>query len=170
MVQDGNSPGEPFVETLQGRAEEKRTEYLQLLHEQKRVALHLERIKAYIQALNSLLEAEGQSKVQLREPSNTNGVGKPGNRSKDMPLRKPEWEGMGLSDIVETILGETNDDLHADGIVDHIYEAESETDKRKAKRSLVSTLRIGAKDGRWAALGQNRYQGKPKRHLASLTS
>lgn len=157
MSINGHSVGESFPDSLRRQAESKRKEYNQLIHDQNRIVLQLERVKAYIQSLNGLLEAEGQPRVQLREDTNTNIVGRPGNRSKDMPLRKPQWEGMTLYEIVETILDETSGDIHADHIIPQIYETETQKDKSRAKQSLVSTMKRGASDGKWIALGQNMY-------------
>ena len=157
MSLNGHQVEESFTDSLRRQAESKRKEYNQLVHDQNRVALQLDRVKAYIQSLNGLLEAEGQAKVQLRDDTKTNVVGRPGNRSKNMPLRKAQWEGMTLYDIVETIVEEASGDIHVDQILPQIYETETQKDRRLAKQSLVSTMRRGAKDSRWVALGQNMY-------------
>lgn len=157
---NGRYSEEPFLDSLRRQAEAKRKEYHNLLHQQSRISLSLERAKAYIQSLNSILEAEGQPRVQLREAGQTNTVGKPGNRGKDMPLRRVEWEGWTLVEIVESILDQTPDPIHVDQIIPLIYEIDKTGDKKKAKQSLVSTIRRGAEDGKWASLGRNIYQGK----------
>ena len=163
MSTNGQLIGESFTDSLRRQAESKRTEYNQLVHEQNRVVLQLERVKSYIQSLNGLLEAEGQPKVQLRDDKNTNAVGRPGNRSKNMPLRKAQWEGMTLFEIVGTILKETGADIHVDQIIPQIYEVGTQKDKKMAKQSLVSTMMRGAKDEKWIALGQNKYSRKENR-------
>ncbi len=155
---DGNAE---FVEQVRHRAQGKAAEYYSLLHEQRRVEMQVERVKAYVEQLNRFLEAEGQTPVPLREIRQGSPVGKPGNRSKDFPLRKAQWEGLSLWDIVAEILSASpNEVMHADAIAHQIYEIESPIDLRKVKRSLVSTLRRGARGGRWQAVPRNRYRSK----------
>ena len=153
---------EPFVDRVRRQAEAKAKEYYELQHEERRVAQSLERTRNYIDSLNAFLDAEGEPKVRLRDQMQASNVGKPGNRSKDMPLRYPKWEGMRLVDIVEKLLEEASGSLHADDVVAGIYELARPTDLRKAKHSLVSTLRKGVKDGNWEALGKNQYRSKSR--------
>ncbi|MDO8751839.1 MAG: hypothetical protein Q7K03_11980 [Dehalococcoidia bacterium] len=148
-----------FADVLRERADVKQAEYMGLMHEQMRISIRLEGIKSYIQSLNGLLQAEGLAIIHLRDSSATSGVGKPGNRSKDMPLRKPEWDGMALLQIAGTILSRSSGAIHADVMVPLIFEVESAPQHKKAKHSLVSTLRAGAKKGLWEALPKNQYRG-----------
>ena len=163
MSTNGHLAEKSFTDSLRLQAESKRKEYNQLLHDQNRIVLNLDRIKEYIQSLNGLLEAEGQPKVQLRDDKNANAVGRPGNRSKNMPVRKAQWGGMTLYDIVEAILDSTSGDIHVDQVIPNIYEIETQKDKKMAKQSLVSTMMRGAKDKKWIALGQNKYSRKENR-------
>ena len=159
LMVNGHFQQGSFADVLRGRAEEKQAEYIRLVHEQMRIGIRLEGIKSYIQNLNGLLQAEGLPIIHLRDSSTTGGVGKPGNRSKDMPLRKPEWEGMSLLRIAGTILNQSSDAIHADVLVPLIFEIENPLQHKKAKHSLVSTLRNGAKEGLWEALPKNQYRG-----------
>lgn len=147
-----------FADSLRRRAEEKQAEHLRLLHEQGRIALQLERCSAYIEHLNGLLEVEGLPRIHLRQATDRTGFARPGNRSKDMPLRKAQWEGQSLQDAIEQILDSSLEIMHADVLAHDIYEIENQADRRKAKRTLVSTLRQGAKAGRWRTIPGNRYQ------------
>lgn len=158
-----------FVEAAAKKAQEKRQEYTQLLHEQKRIALRLEKCKNYLENLNNILGHEGLEKIALKESSQQSGIGKPGNRAPDMPVRKPEWATMSLADAASMILSESSEALHVDVIATKIYELESPFDKKKAKRSLVSTLRSGKKRGLWLGLGKNRYQRKEPQAALQLS-
>ena len=156
-VQNQEPHQQSFSEVVRAHAEEKQREYLNLQHEQRRISIRLERLKASIDHLNGVLEDEGIPTVQTRELTDK-GFARPGNRSKNMPLRKPEWEGMSLADAVKSILGETDQTIHADVLVHRVYEIEIPSEKRQAKHSLVSTLRTGAKNGLWHAEPKNQYR------------
>ncbi|MGD1119020.1 MAG: hypothetical protein ABR886_05985 [Dehalococcoidales bacterium] len=163
MIDDNKNNGSntEFASSVKQRAEEKAAEYHNLLHEQQRIEMLLERIRKYIDKLNSVLEAEGQSPIVLREPKSGSIVAKPGNRAKDFPIRKVQWEGMTLFDIVHSILNASPTQiLHADVIAHQVYEIQNKKDLQRVKRSLVSTLRRGAKDGRWDFVPRNKYKAK----------
>src|SRR4030042_1473684 len=148
-----------FIEQVQRRAKKKAEEYYQLLHEQERIRVQLERAKTYIDQLNSLLKGEGQTPVPLREPKQGAGVGKIGNRAKDFPVRRTEWGGKTLDEIVIAILESSPGEVfHADMIAYKIYEIESPVDLRRVKMSLVSILRKGAQKRLWESKKGNRYE------------
>jgi len=157
----GSSSTVDFVAEVKRRAEVKVAEYYQLLHEQRRTELRLESIKKYIGHLNNFLAGEDEQPVILKEIPKGSPVGKPGNRAKDFPLRKPEFEGMTLDEIIKTILDKSpNEIYHGDVIAYKIYEIQSKSDLIKVRRSLVSTLRRGAKKGLWEFVPRNKYKGK----------
>ncbi|MDO8531648.1 MAG: hypothetical protein Q7T26_05710 [Dehalococcoidia bacterium] len=160
MNQNSSERQTTFEEALLQQAAEKQREYSQLVHEAKRVTLRLEKCKAYVQQLNSLLVAHNLSPIQLHELTPKGGVGKPGNRSKDMPVRRAEWEGMSLTQIVSSILGETDEVMHANALVERIYEIDNDRDRLRAKHSLVGTLRAGARNELWEGLPRNKYHRK----------
>ncbi len=150
-----------FIVQVRQRAHSKVEEIKQLLHEQKRTEMLIERAKKYLNQLNVFLEAEGQRPELLRELPNASPVGKPGNRAKDFPIRKAEWEGMSLFEAVKAILeASPNDIQHADVIAHKVYEIQTPTDLRRVKQSLVSTLRNGVKRGLWEGLKRNKYKAK----------
>lgn len=150
-----------FQTSLRQQARDKAAEYSRLLHEYKRMALQLERAKTYAEKLNGLLEAEGLPQIRLEDPSQQDNLLKrPGNRSKDMPLRKAQWEGYSLPQATAEILESVNGSLHADDLILRIYEIETDKDKQKAKHSYVSTLRQGVTKGLWRSLGKNVYEKK----------
>jgi hypothetical protein len=150
-----------FVKQLRDRAQKKAEEYYGFLHEQERISVQLERAKTYLNKLNSFLEEEGQIPIPLKELRKGSGVGKIGNRAKDFPVRKIEWAGMTLDEIVKAILEVTpNETYHVDIIAHKIYEIQSEIDLKRVKQSLVSILKKGAHDGKWEALKRNRYKAK----------
>ena len=146
-----------FQDIIRARALEKQREYLSLIHEQKRIAVRIERLKASMEHWNNVLEDEGVPTIPMREPPE-GGFARPGNRSKDMPLRKAEWEEMSLTDAVQSILSQTDQTLHADTLVHLVYEIETQAEFKKAKHSLVSSLRSGAKNNLWKAEAKNHYR------------
>lgn len=150
-----------FIIQVRERAHSKAEEIKQLLHEQKRLEMLVERGKKYLDQLNAFLEAEGQRPELLKESPKVSPVGKPGNRAKDFPIRKAEWEGMSLFEAVKAILeASPNDIQHADVIAHKVYEIQTPTDLRRVKQSLVSTLRNGVKRGLWEGLKRNKYKAK----------
>lgn len=167
MTQDGH---DPFADALSQRATEKRTEYFQLVQERRRLDLRIERLRDYLDKVNGLLQAEDLQPVRLAQASGGSIVGKIGNRAKGMPVRKVEWEGMTLTEIADAILGRTTDSLHADTIIEEIYEIESDADKKKAKLSIVSTLRRGAEKRLWQSHPKNHYQGLKRQRQMALNS
>jgi hypothetical protein len=80
-----------FRDMLQAQAETKQDELRRLRVNLRRIQLEIAETEAYINSLNSLLQAEGLSTIKLNG-KNKGGFGVPGNRSKNMPERKPEWE------------------------------------------------------------------------------
>lgn len=162
MVNKGNSDNGEFIEQVQRRTGQKVEEYHHLLHEQERLKVQIERTRTYIDQLNSLLEGEGQTPIPLREPKQGTGVGKIGNRAKDFPVRKAEWAGMTLDEIIKAILELSPSEVyHADVIAHKIYEIQSDKDLRRVKMSLVSILRKGSHGGRlWESRKGNRYKAK----------
>ena len=159
--QIGNNNDE-FIKRTRMRVQEKVTEYYKLLHDRERISVMLERTKNYINQLNNFLVAEGEKPIQLKEFPQGSGFGKPGNRSPDFPVRRTEWTGMTLDEIIKTILGANpNDVYHADLLAHKIYEIKDDNDLKKVKRSLVSILRKGAsKKGLWESLKGNKYKAK----------
>lgn len=150
-----------FIIQVRERAHNKAEEIKQLLHEQKRIEMLVERAKKYLDQMNTFLEAEGQRPELLKESPRVSPVGKPGNRAKGFPIRKAEWEGMSLFEAVKVILeASPNDIQHADVIAHKVYEIQTPTDLHRVKQSLVSTLRNGVKRGLWEGLKRNRYKAK----------
>ena len=157
---------ESFEVVLRERAEGKRVEYNNLLQEQRRLSVRIQRVKEYLDKVNGLLEMEGLPRIRLSDARATTKVGRPGNRAEGMPVRRMEWEGMSLVDVVLQILSETVEASHADTVVHRIYEIETDADKRKAKPSVVSSLRTVAKKGLIEKVGRNRFQRRmPQREL-----
>lgn len=161
MINNGNRDNGEFIEQVRRRAGQKVEEYHHLWHEQERLKVQIERARIYIGQLNSLLEGEGQTPIPLREPKQGTGVGKIGNRAKDFPVRKAEWAGKTLDEIVKAILGSApNEVFHANVIAHKIYEIQSDGDLRRVKMSLVSILRKGAQRGLWENMHRNHYKAK----------
>jgi hypothetical protein len=154
-----NGSDAEYIELTKKRVADKVDEYQQLLHEQKKIEMMLERVKGSINHLNGYLEAEGQSPVKLRAAIEANVVNKPGNRSKDYPLRKMKWEGMSINQIVQAFLGASPDTIyHANEIIPEVYEIQTDVDLKKVSISFVSALRRGVMIGLWDRIPGNMYK------------
>lgn len=150
-----------FVIQLRIRAEEKAKEYGELLHEKRRIEMQLERTKNYVAQLNAFLEAEGRRPVIIREERPGSTVGKPGNRSKEMPLRKSEWELLAMNDIIAIILNQSPTVVyHPKQVAPLIYEIQSDADLRMVERNVRSTMQRGAREGRWDRVGRAKFKAK----------
>jgi len=157
----GNGNGEHFVSEVLSRARQKASEIANLLHQQKGIVMQIERAKAYLEQLNAFLEAEGRAPVLLSEPRPTNNVGTPGNRSKQKPLRKIEWEGMSLMAIVQEIVDSSPNEVHnTERTLPKIFEIKSPTDRAMVIRDVRSTFQLGARQGRWERTGRGSYKSK----------
>ncbi len=157
---DGNNVA--FLLQLHMRAQQKAKEYAELLHEHQRLEMRIERAKGYIEQLNSFLRAEGQEPIPLKVTAGSrSGVGKPGNRSKEFPVRKVQWEGMTINQIVERILSASPEvSFHPKEIAPLIYEIESESDLHIVMRNMRSTMQSGARKGRWERTGRAMFKAK----------
>jgi hypothetical protein len=149
-----------FVTQVRMRAKDKAEEITKLRHDQHKIEMQMERATQYLDQLNTFLASEGQRPELVRDLSKGSVVGKPGNRAKDFPVRKAEWEGMSLFEAVKAVLETTpTEPQHADVIAHMIYEIESPMDLRRVKASLVSTLLRGAKEKKlWEFVGGNKYK------------
>lgn len=149
-----------FTSQVRIRAQEKMKELLGIEHEIKGLEVQRERAKTYLESLNQFLEAEGERPESLKE-ARPSGVGKPGNRSKNMPVRRVEWEGKSMNYIVGHILDASPDVIyHFSEIAPKIYEIQNELDLRKVAKNLRSTMQRGAKLGLWNKVGRAKFKGK----------
>ncbi len=159
---DENYDDKGFLLQLSMRAERKAKEYAELLHERQRIEVRIERTKRYIEQLNDFLSAEGLESVSLRVTATSrSGVGKPGNRSKALPLRKVQWEGMTVDQIIGRILDASpNVSYHSKEIAPQIYEIDSESDLNMVIGNLRSAMQTGARNGLWERTSRARYGAK----------
>lgn len=158
----GNNDDKGFLLQLHMRAELKAKEYSELLHQRQDLERRIERAKEYLEQLNNFLLAEGQQPVSMKTVLLTkSGVGKPGNRSKAFPIRKMQWEGMSINQIVERILNASPDvTFQPKEIASLIYEIQSESDLRMVMRNIRSTMQRGARDGLWERTGRAKFKAK----------
>lgn len=160
-MNDSNENDTSFVEQLRERTKRKVEEYYSLLHEEERIKVQRERTKIYVDQANSLLEGEGQTPIVLKEPKQGTGAGKIGNRAKGFPVRRAEWNGKTLDEIIKVIVeANPNENYYVDVIAHKVYEIQSDVDVRRVKQSLVSILKKGAQRGLWVSLPKNRYKAK----------
>jgi hypothetical protein len=123
----------------------------------RQVAVDIDRFTRRLSKLNDVLRELNRETVELPlddEPSTL--IGTPGNRSETMPARRPEFAQLRLADAVDIILAD-RDRLHADNLVRLIFDIGDRRQLTTAKRSLVSTLAQGAKQGRYIRVAPNTY-------------
>ena len=159
---DGNHDDRGFLLQLHMRAQQKAQEYAELLHERQILEMRIERTKDYVEQLNYFLKAEGQEPVQLKTmPRPGSAVGKPGNRSKALPVRKIQWEGMTINQIIEHILNVSpNVSFHPREVAPKIYEIQSESDLSMVIYNVRSTMQSGARKGLWERTGRAKFRAK----------
>jgi hypothetical protein len=156
-----NDSDKEFVTQLRWRVKRKIEEYGELLHKQKEIEIHLERVKAYIEELNKFLEHEGQRPELLKAYRPVIGIGKTGNRAKGMPLRKTRWEGMSINEIIQTALKESPNRIYKpNDLASEVYEINSDADLRMVLKNFRSMLQRGARDGLWDKSGRAQYKTK----------
>lgn len=159
---DGNNDDKGFLLQLHMRAERKASEYAELLHERQRLEMHIERTRGYIEQLNNFLKAEGQKPIPLKVMAGSrSAVGRPGNRSKALPIRNMKWEGMTINQIIESILKASPDvSFHPKEVASLIYEIQSDSDLYMVTRNVRSTMQRGAREGLWERTGRAKFRAK----------
>ena len=168
----GNYDDKGFLLQLQMRAQGKAKEYAELLHDQQRLEMRIERTRGYIEQLNNFLRAEGQEPVSVKAaPHLGSPVGKPGNRSKALPIRNIKWEGMTINQIVESILNASPAvSFHPKEVSPLIYEIESDSDLCIVMRNVRSTMQSGARKGLWERTGRAKFRAKATVEQGKLVS
>lgn len=161
-INNENNDDKGFLLHLHMRAQQKASEYAELLHERQRLEMRIERTKKYFEQLNNFLKAEGQEPVPMKAtPHQGSGVGKPGNRSKAFPIRKMHWEGMTINQIIESILNASPDvSFHPKEVAPLIYEIQSDSDLYMVTRNVRSTMQRGAREGLWERTGRAKFRAK----------
>ncbi|MEG3920035.1 hypothetical protein QUA07_12955 [Microcoleus sp. T3_A4] len=73
-------------------------------------------------------------------------------------IKRPQYLGLTFAESIEKVLNAHQEPMLADGIVEAIFDAESEEEFWRAKNSLSVELRRGAETHkRWKKLGRNLY-------------
>lgn len=159
---DGNNDDKGFLLQLHMRAEQKAQEYAALLQERQRLDRNIERIKLYVEQLNSFLRAEGQDTVPIKAtPRMGSGVGKPGNRSMAFPIRQMQWEGMTINEIIQSILNASQGvSFHSREVAALIYEIQSDSDSNMVMRNVRSAMQKGVREGLWERTGRGKFSAK----------
>jgi hypothetical protein len=154
------SSDKDFLSILRQRATQKSFELDELIQESKRIQSRIENAKAYVAELNSFLEREGEKPVQIRE-THKDGIGKPGNRSPDLPVRRKEWDGMNMNEIVRTILDRTGTkSFTPDDISKEVYEIQTDRDLRRVVDGIRTVLQRGLKAGYWDRPSYGKYRAQ----------
>lgn len=158
---DGNNDDKGFLLQLHMRGQQKAKEYVELSHERQRLDMKIERVKAYVEHINTFLEDEDQPLISLKEAQPRGTVGRPGNRSKELPVRKIQWEGMSINEIIERILDASPGvSFHPKEVAPVIYEIQSDTDLRMVMRNVRSSMQSGARKGLWERTGRAKFRAK----------
>jgi len=152
------------------RAEQKANEYAVLLHERQRLEMRIERTKGYIEQINIFLRAEGQKPIPLKvNAGSVSNVGKPGNRSKALPIRNMKWEGMTINQIIESILkASPGVSFHPKEVASLIYEIQSESDLYMVTRNVRSSMQNGARKGLWERTGRAKFSARVTEEQGTL--
>ena len=151
-----------FISQLRYRRDQKAEEYANILQKMKRLEVEKVRAKEYIEKIDSLLEAEGEIPPALKESLPVGSGGKTGNRKADMPVRKAQWNGMSMYDIVKHILDASpQKSFHHTEIAPDIYEIQSQVDLRRVAKNLRSTMQTGCREQHlWDKAGRGRFKAK----------
>ena len=167
-----NHEDKGFLLQLHMRAQQKAQEYAELLHERQRLEMRIERTKEYFEQLNDFLKAEGQETVPVKTKLYLgSGFGKPGNRSRALPTRKVQWEGMSINQIVKSILNASPTvSFHPKDVALLIYEIESDSDLHMVMRNVRSTMQSGARKGLWERSDRAKYKAKVDEQQGALVN
>ena len=69
----------------------------------------------------------------------------------------PKYKGQTLGDIAEKILNTVKQPLDVDSIAEIIFDTQDDDEYFRARNSLATELRRGAKDGRWQKIGRGYF-------------
>ncbi len=157
------------TDAIRELAKSKREEWERLTRERRRIDILVERCKEYVEALNKLLGLEGLPRIELteREAGSGSGFAKVGNKSPNMPMRRPEYEGISMPEAARLVLEDSPGPLHLDVIVERVYEIKGVADRKAAKHSFGSTLAAEAKkpNGSLRKTAPNTYEANRPRTL-----
>lgn len=75
-------------------------------------------------------------------------------------LVRSEFSGMLIRDAAKLIIDGHDKPLHAEELIDSLYDVGSEEERRLIRRSFSSELRRGAEKGWWDKVGKNTFASK----------
>jgi hypothetical protein len=135
---------------LAAEAQHKRDEWRALVAERRRLETTMASLRQYLDVLNPMLRTHGVDPVDVADAAPKTGVGfaTPGNRAKNMPPRRPEYQDTSITRAVEGLLQDGRV-MHVDDMVREIYELHNDREFHAAKQSVASTAASWAKRGRW---------------------
>lgn len=81
------------------------------------------------------------------------------NQRNPKDMFKPEFSRKTLGDAALMILDSCNHPLHSDEITKRLFDYRSEDEYQRAKNSLSTELRRGAKEGRWKKIERGFFAG-----------
>ncbi|MBD2164960.1 hypothetical protein H6G04_11160 [Calothrix membranacea FACHB-236] len=76
------------------------------------------------------------------------------NQRDPMSMLRPEYQGMPMLDIIESILNDASKQMSNEDVTKIAYDTKSENEFERAKASMSAQLRIGANKGKWLKVGR----------------
>lgn len=138
-----------FRDALVAQAERKRAHLRALVEQRRQIDLEWEQLRRYIDELNHTLRAEGLEIIDTSQDIKPRtGFAAPGNRSGNMPPRREPFVATSLTEAVKMLLAH-HGQMHADELVNAIFDIKDRRGFLAAKQNLGSTLSRMAKKGSW---------------------
>jgi hypothetical protein len=145
-------------ELIEAEIAEKRSHLAKMCIELKEVQLGVNQLKAYICMLENLLVT-----IELSEEAETPAPASfPNDQSvqrSPMEMIRPEYKGMKLGDIAVMVIAKEKTPLTTTELTHLIYAPRTTDEFERARNSLASELRSGAKGNspRWKKIGRHAY-------------
>jgi hypothetical protein len=95
------------------------------------------------------LEDEELEDEDLEDEDLENEEFEEGNKRKPKDILRPEFKDMTLGEAAQKIMDQYRQPLKSEQIAKRIFDPKSNDERQRAKNSLATELRRGAKDGRW---------------------
>lgn len=92
------------------------------------------------------------------------------NKRNPKKMLRSQYAQMTLGDVAQMVLSASQLPLNPDDIAKAIFDVRSEEEYFRAKNSLSTELRRGAKEGRWEKIGRGSFMSNLKSKQSELTS
>lgn len=105
---------------------------------------------------NGVSQKSKQNKYFSTDDNLNNGAGNNNKRSPKEMLRA-EFTNKTLAEVAEIVLNSRNEALSADDIAQVVFLTEDDDEYMRARNSLSTELRRGAKEGKWQQIGRGSF-------------